>query len=366
VCSDRQRSLAGVSRYAHAEFCVANSLRDTTQFVDDVENIAAERDVDVIVPITEAALLALLPERERFPEVVMPFATAQKFVSISNKQAVLDAAARVGVAIPEQIVIDNAAANLDAETIRFPIVVKPVRSVAGEASARAQFSVVHAASRTELLSALSRIDSRAFPLLLQQRIVGPGVGVFFLLWEGECIAQFSHRRLREKPPSGGISVYRESIALDPSLAARSRALLDSFGWEGVAMIEYKVDAATGTPYLMEINGRFWGSLQLAIDAGVDFPRLLVEAATGESPATVTEYRTGVRSRWFWGDLDHLIARVRFDDTALALPPGAPTRAQAVRAFVRRSPGDVEEILRLDDPKPFLRETVQWFRSLGGA
>ena len=68
-----------------------------------------------------------------------------------------------------------------------------------------------------------------------------------------------------------MSVYRESVAADPDLVRRSRALLDAFGWCGVAMVEYKLDERTGTPYLMEVNGRFWGSLQLAIDAGVDFP-----------------------------------------------------------------------------------------------
>ena len=38
------------------------------------------------------------------------------------------------------------------------------------------------------------------------------------------------------------------------------------------MVEFKHDERDGVPKLMEINGRFWGSLQLAIDAGVDFPR----------------------------------------------------------------------------------------------
>ena len=82
-------------------------------------------------------------------------------------------------------------------------------------------------------------------------------------------AVFAHRRLREKPPSGGVSVYRESVAPDPSLVARAAALLAGLGWRGVAMVEMKTDARTGTPYLMEVNGRFWGSLQLAVDAGVD-------------------------------------------------------------------------------------------------
>lgn len=78
-------------------------------------------------------------------------------------------------------------------------------------------------------------------------------------------------------------MYRESVVADPALVERSRRLLARLNWQGVAMVEYKIDASTGMPYLMEINGRFWGSLQLAIDAGVDFPRLLLEVATGGGP-----------------------------------------------------------------------------------
>jgi predicted ATP-grasp superfamily ATP-dependent carboligase len=115
---------------------------------------------------------------------------------------------------------------------------------------------------------------------------------------------------------------------------------------------------------MEVNGRFWGSLQLAIDAGVDFPALLLAAAEGEPVTPVVEYRSGVRSRWWWGDVDHLIARLRRSRDVLALPPDAPSRWRAVRDFLTVHRGvDREEILRRDDPRPFIRETRQWFRNL---
>src|SRR5678815_1154177 len=105
-----------------------------------------------------------------------------------------------------------------------------------------------------------------------------------------CIRdRFAHRRIREKPPSGGVSVLSESVAADPETVRKSLALLSALDWNGTAMVEYKQDRVTGQRYLMEINGRFWGSLQLAIDAGVDFPALLVAAALGEHPAPVTQY-----------------------------------------------------------------------------
>jgi predicted ATP-grasp superfamily ATP-dependent carboligase len=206
------------------------------------------------------------------------------------------------------------------------------------------------------------MDPGAFPLLLQQRIVGPGLGIFLLVWDGDTVATFSHRRLREKPPSGGVSVYRESVVADPTLVARSKALLDHFDWRGVAMIEYKIDEVTGTPYLMEINGRFWGSLQLAIDAGVDFPNLLISTAVDGTRAPDTRYRAGVRSRWWWGDVDQLLTRLRHSDAALALPPDASPRGRAILEFMRLWwPGDRNEVLRLDDPAPFVRESIDWFR-----
>ncbi len=127
------------------------------------------------------------------------------------------------------------------------------------------------------------------------------------------------------------------------------------------MVEYKVDQRTGTPMLMEINGRFWGSLQLAVDAGVDFPRLLLECAEGRAPAEPVSYRVGNRLRWWWGDVDQLLLRLRHSATDLGLPAGAPGRLHALREFLtlfRR--GDRGEVLRLDDPAPFFHESLHWF------
>ena len=128
------------------------------------------------------------------------------------------------------------------------------------------------------------------------------------------------------------------------------------------MVEYKLDATTGTPYLMEINGRFWGSLQLAIDAGVDFPQLLVRCALGEHVTANSGYRVGTRGRWWWGEVDHVLARLRRSDAELALPPGAPTRASVVADFLARwRPHERDAVLRFDDPMPFLNESARWFR-----
>jgi predicted ATP-grasp superfamily ATP-dependent carboligase len=343
---------------------VPDALESSQEFAAAVSAVLQQREIDVLIPVTEASLLALLPVRDSFSDVVVPFPDLDVFQHVCDKVAVTQAAREVGVSVPRQTMLQQPTSrdSLDPSDLEFPLVMKPARSVADRDGQRSKWGVRHAADWEELDRYLDELPSAAYPLMLQQRILGPGVGIFLLLWEGAIVAAFAHRRLREKPPSGGVSVYRESISTDPDLVKRSVALLERFRWQGVAMVEYKVESTTGTPYIMEINGRFWGSLQLAIDSGVDFPRLLLQCSTERAPESLRSYRTGVRSRWWWGDFDHLLARLRHSAEWLALPAGSPSRWESVIRFLTLwRPGDRYEVLRLGDLRPFLRETVDWFR-----
>lgn len=307
-------------------------------------------------------MLAMLAARGRLDPAVVPFAGLDAYKRLSDKAIVVTAAPNSSIAVPNQTVLRSSTETGQLEDVVYPAVIKPSSPVIGAGSERRQMGAFHVSSEDELRSRLRETPADAYPLLVQQRIVGPGVGIFLLEWDEELVASFAHRRIREKPPAGGVSVYRESIRADPELISRSRRLLKDFGWEGVAMVEYKIEARTGTPYLMEVNCRFWGSLQLAIDAGVDFPRLLVGTALGNQPEPVHDYRTGIRSRWWWGDIDHILARLRYSSEDLALPPGAPARSMALLQFlIPWRPGDRSEVFRVDDPKPFIRETMNWFQ-----
>jgi predicted ATP-grasp superfamily ATP-dependent carboligase len=141
------------------------------------------------------------------------------------------------------------------------------------------------------------------------------------------------------------------------LENHARALLDNAGWHGIAMVEFKV-APDGTPYLMEINTRFWGSLQLAIDAGVDFPWLLYQVATGTPPQTVTDYRVGIRLRWLLGDLDSLYLTLRDHSISLKAKLGTVLRFLTPAPFRTR-----HETNRWKDMGPFWYELNHYLRDL---
>ncbi len=115
------------------------------------------------------------------------------------------------------------------------------------------------------------------------------------------------------------------------------------------MLEFKRDARDGTAKLLEINGRFWGSLQLAVDAGIDFPYLLYRLAVDGDVEPAFSYREGIRLRWWLGDVDWLSLRLR-DGGHIG----------AIREFLA-SNGNMTrgEILRWNDPSPAFEELSQY-------
>jgi predicted ATP-grasp superfamily ATP-dependent carboligase len=354
---------AGVSRRVWSHLLATDPLADPVGYAAEVARLAHRTGTGLLLPMTDASLEAVLEHREALPPgVVVPFPDVATYRAASDKAHVLNLARACGFGVPETQLIatpgDGDGAVPDATF--FPAVVKPHRSVVTLGGIRRKAAVTLVADPAACRRALAALPAPAFPVLLQRRVSGVGEGFFALRWGGRTVAMFAHRRLREKPPAGGVSVYRESIALDERLVGPGLRLLDALGWNGVAMIECKREQATGRQIVMEVNARFWGSLQLAIDAGIDFPALLVRCAAGEAVPECYDYRVGVRSRWFWGDVDHLYLRLRRSRAALQLENGTGSRLQALLDFLRIYPRrDRCEVWRWSDPAPFAVETLQW-------
>ena len=354
AASPVQWSLAAASRGVHACRVAADPLSHPRAYAWDVARLAGAMGIDLALPVTDASVEALLEHRGALPpRIVLPLPDLAAYRSASDKARTLGLARQAGLAVPDTVIL---AAPGDSAVLPpadfFPAVLKPHRSVIPAGGGRRKVGASYVADAASCRTILAALPDGAFPVLLQRRVRGPGEGLFLLRWDGRVVAAFAHRRLREKPPEGGVSVYRESIALPPQLLAAGTKLLDLLDWQGVAMVECKRDLKTGQYVFMEVNGRLWGSLQLAIDAGVDFPALLVRCAQGTPPALVPTYRVGVRSRWFWGDVDHLYLRLRNGG-------GAAGRFAAALDFLRIRPGrDREEIWRWRDPGPFVIESLR--------
>jgi len=367
VGEERPRSLASSSRYCSRHVTYPSPYRHPEAFEQFMLDLVVRERVDVVLPVTDVTTHAIARHQDTLRRhsalATPPF---EAFDLVADKGALLRRAARCGIAVPRTLVVDGIAGLKDlVEHVSYPAVIKPVRSRLRTDRGWRAASVHYARSESDLWSLYQQTDYlTSYPSLIQERISGPGIGTFVLFDHGRLLAASAHRRLREKPPSGGVSVLRESAPVDPIVRDHAIRLLGPLGWHGVAMLEYKQDRRSGTPYLMEVNGRFWGSLQRAVDAGVDFPYLAWQLALGHRPEIAPTYRVGVKSRWLLGDLDHLLTRLGKRDRDLQLPDAAPSKVRTLIDFFKFAAPDLHyEVIDREDLRPFLYECRQWVRAL---
>lgn len=352
-------SMAAVSRYCSQRVSYSDPYRSPRAFFDDVLREIETLGITFLLPITEATTYVLLQYRSEIPEhVVLPFPDTDAVEQLANKNELFKMAAESAIPIPKTVFCQNSKEGLDAlgEIDLFPIVLKPFKSKILEQDHILSTQVIVANSSEEARAALNCHDYFNFPFTIQSFIKGSGQGVFALFNHGESVCYFAHRRLREKPPGGGVSVLCESAPVDERLKSSAETLLRKAKWHGVAMVEFRV-SADGTGYLMEVNPRFWGSLQLAIDSGIDFPYWLYLASTGRPvPKAVQEHR---RVRWLLGDLDRLYLVLKAPSTSYS------TGAKLLEIIRFLKPGlrTRHEVNRLSDLRPFWFELKQYLGAL---
>jgi predicted ATP-grasp superfamily ATP-dependent carboligase len=248
--------------------------------------------------------------------------------------------------------------------LRFPVVLKPRSSqefVSG--SLRATGAPLYAKSAGGLLRAWTELSGRCRSALLQEFVDGAGVGYFALMRHGELRAEFAHRRLRDVRPTGSGSALRISTTLNQPVRDAALAVLSALGWHGVAMVEFRL-RPDGTPTFLEVNGRFWHSLALAVHAGADFPALLAGLADGGDVPAAPPYRAGVRCRWLVGDLRHLVEVWR--GAPAGYPVGFPGRLATLAAVLTPVRGTHHDNFSWRDPLPELGDWIDFgFRRLPG-
>jgi predicted ATP-grasp superfamily ATP-dependent carboligase len=349
-------TLAGCSKYCRETMVYPSPYSQPVEFVQAVKTQSVRRAVEVLFPMSDVTTPLLLQYQDEFAAAGIKIASAsfRAFETLTDKRKLCGLAQELDIPIPVTRAVASPEALRSAlRELRLPVVLKPYRSRIFTGSQWITASVAYADSVESLERTMAENESfRNHPFLLQEYIKGEGRGIFALYDHGRCVALFAHRRLREKPPSGGVSVLSESVKVDPDMGKLSRRLLDHVGWHGVAMVEFKI-SPEGAPYLMEVNARFWGSLQLAIDAGVDFPWLLYQMATNVPLDRIDEYRVGLKNRWLLGDLDHLYL-------ALKNTTPAAQKCRAILSFLNFFNRDTKhEIDRWSDLRPFLFELKQY-------
>jgi len=313
--------VAGSSRRLAQSFCsrytssrvIYPDPENGQEFVRFLDSYIAKENIDAVIPVGYSVTTLLSKHLSQMKQArSVPVANQSAMAIASDKAKTAEFARTHGVPAPESFASPT-------EVHSFPVVVK---GSIGSGQVR------YVNTREELLRTWREGK------VIQEYVKGDGYGFFALFNEGKLRASFMHRRLREFPASGGASTAAVSIN-DSELREVAIKLLEPLGWHGVIMAEFKKSSRDGRFVLMELNPKFWGSLDLAIASGVDFPYLLARMTMEGDVEPVETYREGVKFRWPFPN-----------DFMNALATGS-IRGFAGEFFDK----SVGSNLRLDDPGP---------------
>ena len=160
----------------------------------------------------------------------------------------------------------------------------------------------------------------------------------------QCSTQ---KRFCTFPHEGGPGVYNETTDR-PDLREQAIALLRRMKWHGPAQVEFKVGRRDQRPKLIEVNSRFWGTLDLAVLCRCEFP------ATGRTDGRSRGRGTGF-SLSSWIAIPVAVALRR-----LVRLPGSSTVRCALWEFFGPAFG-TRSNLWLTDPRPSLLGLVHTVR-----
>jgi predicted ATP-grasp superfamily ATP-dependent carboligase len=359
------RSRDGIGLYS--KWTSGRYLRphDDNSTIDLLNWIATEQGAAFLLAVSEKDLLFVrgAADAGRFPGLRALVPPATQLAIVNDKNATYAAAGKVGVPVPATWQPrDGPAIEQMPEGLTFPCVLKWSNPESlGHRFADLGIPILKAEycyDPAELQQALARYAPLGRYPLVQEFCPGAGLGHMIFLHRGEALLRLQHRRISEWPPEGGISTVCETLPLSANseLLARSERLLREIGWQGAAMVEYRLDPRTGRAALMEINGRFWGSLPLAYHAGVHFAwytyAVLGLGIRPDPPA----YWAGIRCRYMMPETRRILTLLRrrglTQNRELSLSVPAEI-LEYVRQFFRS--GTRYYVLTARDPRPFLAD-----------
>jgi predicted ATP-grasp superfamily ATP-dependent carboligase len=306
VLSFRKHSLTSFSGFCKGEIIVKDY--SDPGFAEEIQSVLNSYKISIVIPVGSRSVKTFSDHREiieKSSKILLPESDSLEIALSKIKSTSL--ASQLEIPCPETITIKDLG---DLEKIKheilYPCVIKAPVEMGNNL-------VEYAKSPDDLLRQYQKLCKRYnstgnFPVI-QEYLKGTGCGFFALYHKGVCGPVFMHMRIREFPPSGGYSTA--AISVDNELIEKyGRRILDHLKWNGVAMVEFKM-ADDGVPYFLEINPKFWGSTELAISSGVDFPQHLVNAILDNEIKYSRNYIVGRKFHWpFNGDISHGLLKPR--------------------------------------------------------
>lgn len=284
-------------------------------WVTAVINCINTNKYDLVFPCDERAIYPLSNYRDKITsntKLALPNQAVREH--LFDKFLTRKIAAKCSVRVARGDLISLAGKTYEqlCEAYSTKFVIKPTESFSEDKLA-SRNKVAIISHQGEYQEYLKHSDISGQQFLVEEYFAGTGEGVSLFACNGKVQYMFAHTRVNE-PRTGGGSSYRKAIPVDPGMAQACISMCEETAYDGVGMFEFKKNYATDEWILIEVNARFWGSLPLAIHAGIDFPRYYAEYLLGkyeikQSPSA--NYKLNAHARSFTSDIYDTRAEMQY-------------------------------------------------------
>lgn len=328
------------SRYARRVFTTPPLEQGLDGWTAAVARAATAGDHELVLAGGDAETFALSYVRDQLPCTV-PYPPHEVVLRTLDKRGVGEQAAQAGLAVPAAHVPTSAAEVADLPP---PYVVKSSAHWRPDRDAdELRWETVVTPDADEAWRRVAQIRDGGGDPFVQHHVEGALYALSVLVDpDGEVVgAVRSVGPARTWPAEAGMRVRSRTLPIDHDELERAARLLHGLGWWGLADLDF-LAPPDGPPQLIDLNGRLYGSLSIALAAGVNFPDLWARLATGRDAPRGVLGRPGERFHWLEGDLRRARAEQRgglVDD---------------VLGCLLWAPGAAHSIWAADDPLPALR------------
>lgn len=293
------------SRYCRERYMLPDPRTSIEAYAAKLEHVLS-RDFDLVLATTDASLIAVSEERDRFLDRTRLGLPPKETVRLAlDKVSLLRIAAESDLAPPPSIICADAIEVRSAvRELGPPLLIKPhATCVPNEGGLRSQRGVVIRDER----DVDAALDVIASPFVVQRYVTGADiVSCAGVVADSGLLALAACRYLRTWPPDAGAASLARTIEPADDLVRRVEDLLLRTGWRGIFELELLVRG--NEAHAIDLNPRLHGWLALAIRAGANLPQVWCEWLLGSPPAFVMA-RPGVYYRWEDGEFLNVVRNV---------------------------------------------------------
>jgi predicted ATP-grasp superfamily ATP-dependent carboligase len=289
------------SAYIHNYFAITSSESDDTRYIEDIVHLYRANGYDAILPFGNASYYAVSKHSEKLKSHNIKFmAPDHETFGIAHDKFKT-------VQFCKTLVIKTPALFTDykendvgaiAEHVRYPVVIKAKSGVGILTGLR------YANDKRELLRYYTEISSfnahtgasNFDSPMIQEFIPGFIHDACTLTNQGRVVAILTQKRHLMYPIYGGVGAVNVTTH-DKKLSDLARQLLEAAKWHGPAQVEFKLDERDKQYKLIEFNPKLWGTLDLSLKVGFNFPAMIRDILLERSVAIPNDYPEGIRYKF---------------------------------------------------------------------